>query len=141
MTEVRENYPHMLSMPVRLADVGSHAQVNNVVYYAYFDTVVNDYLIGEGGLDMGSGQSIGVVAETKCHFHGALHFRENVDACLRVARLGTSSVRYEIGLFPGHDSQPVATGHFVHVFVDRGTRRPVPIPDGIRTALQRLTVG
>jgi acyl-CoA thioester hydrolase len=117
-------------------DVYGH--VNNVVYYSYFDTVVNEYLITAGGLDIASGAVIGVVAETMCRFHAPLTFPGVVDAGMRVAKLGNTSARYEIGLFARGDDVAAAAGHFVHVYVDRGTRRPVPIPKGIRDALERL---
>ena len=117
-------------------DVYGH--VNNVVYYSYFDTVINAYLIGEGGLDIHAGLVIGLCVESHCSYAAALAFPETVRAGLRVAKLGTSSVRYEIGLF-GSGDEPAAEGWFVHVFVDRETRRPAPIPAGVRSALARLT--
>jgi acyl-CoA thioester hydrolase len=117
-------------------DVYGH--VNNVQYYAYFDTVINGYLIEAGGLDIHSGDAIGVCAESHCRYHVALSFPEVVQAGLRVAELGRSSVRYEIGLFRGADPEPAATGWFVHVFVDRESRRPTAIPPGLRSALERL---
>jgi acyl-CoA thioester hydrolase len=117
-------------------DVYGH--VNNVQYYAFFDTVINAYLIREGGLDIHAGPAIGLCAESHCEYHAALSFPDTVHAGLRVARLGRSSVRYEIGLFREDDADPAATGWFVHVFVDRESRRPVAIPDGVRVALERL---
>jgi acyl-CoA thioester hydrolase len=117
-------------------DVYGH--VNNVQYYSYFDTVINEYLIRAGGLDIHAGEVIGVCAESHCTFHAAIAFPDTVRAGLRVGDLGGSSVRYEIGLFTGEGDEPAATGWFVHVFVDRESRRPAAIPDGIRTALERL---
>jgi acyl-CoA thioester hydrolase len=118
-------------------DVYGH--VNNVVYYAYFDTVINAYLIEAGGLDIHGGDVIGVCAESHCAYHAQLSFPDVVHAGLRVGELGRSSVRYEIGLFRGDDPDPAATGWFVHVFVDRETRRPTGIPPRMREALERLT--
>jgi len=117
-------------------DVYGH--VNNVQYYSYFDTVINEYLIRAGGLDIHAGAAIGLCAESHCAFHAAISFPEVVHAGLRVGSLGRSSVRYEIGLFREDVAEPVATGWFVHVFVDRETRRPLDIPPPIRVALERL---
>lgn len=121
-------------------DNDAYGHVNNVTYYSYFDTVVNEHLIRAGGLDMLESPSIGIVVETACRFHQALTFPEIVDAGLRIARIGRSSVTYEIALFRhGHD-EAAATGRFVHVWVDRVDRRPVPVPDAIRAALEPLRV-
>ncbi len=114
--------------------------MNNVEYYAFFDTVINAWLISAGGLDIRSGETIGVCAESHCEFKRALAFPEAVDACLRVGHLGRSSVRYEIGLFGQGAEEAVATGWFVHVFVDRDSRRSVEIPPRLRSALERLVV-
>src|SRR3712207_2566138 len=114
--------------------------VNNVEYYSYFDTVINAWLIREGGLDIHAGAAIGLCAESHCRFHAAVSFPDTIDAGLRVGALGRSSVRYEIGLFRQGDDAPVATGWFVHVFVDRESRRPVEIPGLLRAALERLLV-
>ncbi len=107
-------------------------------YYEYFDTVVNRYYIDAGGLDIHAGQVIGLVVETLCRYHQPITYPETVEAGLRVGRLGTSSVRHEIGLFRQGDATVAATGYFIHVFVDRETRRPAEIPPGIRAALERL---
>ena len=138
--ERRGNYPHFLEIATRWMDNDIYGHVNNVVYYSYFDTVVNEYLIRAGGLDIHGGAVIGIAVESLCRFHRSLAFPDFVDAGLRSGRLGNSSVRYEIGLFRRSEDEPAATGHFVHVFVDRGSRRPVPIPMPIRAALQRLLV-
>jgi acyl-CoA thioester hydrolase len=134
------DYPHVLEIPTRWKDNDVYGHVNNVEYYSYFDTVINAYLIREGGLDIHHGDVIGLCVESHCSYAAGLAFPETVRAGLRVAKLGTSSVRYEIGLFGEGSEGPAAEGWFVHVFVDRATRRPQPIPDGIRTALERLTV-
>ena len=120
-------------------DVYGH--VNNVVYYAYFDTVINAFLIAAGGLDIHDGPVIGLAVETACRFHKPLSFPETVDAGLRVGRLGRSSVRYEVGLFRAGDDTAAADGHFVHVFVTREDRSPTPIPLPLRAALEPLVVG
>src|SRR4051812_45749211 len=133
-----QGYPHRLAIPTRWNDNDVYGHVNNVEYYAFFDTVINAYLIRAGGLDIERGGAIGLCAESHCTFHAALTFPETVDAGLRVGDLGRSSVRYEIGLFGEGASEPAAEGWFVHVFVDRETRRPVDIPPGVRTALERL---
>ena len=136
----RAGYAHVLQIPTRWADNDVYGHVNNVEYYAFFDTVINAWLIREGGLDIHAGQAIGLCAESHCSFKAALAFPEVVDAALRVGKLGRSSVRYEIGLFGEGAAEPAAEGWFVHVFVDRDTRRPVDIPAGVRAALERLVV-
>jgi acyl-CoA thioester hydrolase len=134
------DYPHRRTITTRWNDNDVYGHVNNVEYYAFFDTVINAWLIAEGGLDIHRGEVIGVCAESHCEFHAPLAFPEPVDAGLRVARLGRSSVRYEIGLFAEGAPDPAATGWFVHVFVDRARRRPVDIPARLRAALERLAV-
>lgn len=133
----RDDYPHFLTIPTRWKDNDIYGHVNNVEYYSYFDTVINEYLIREGGLDIHRGGTIGVCAESHCRFLAAIAFPEPVEAGLRIGRLGTSSVRYEIGLFDA-EGGPLAEGWFVHVFVDRESRRPSGIPDSIRAALEPL---
>jgi acyl-CoA thioester hydrolase len=134
----RDSYPSFLAIPTRWMDNDVYGHVNNVVYYSYFDTVVNEHLVRAGGLDIENSPAIGIVVETRCRFHKALSFPDVVDAGLRVAKLGNSSVTYEIGLFRHGDEEAAATGHFVHVWVDRATRRPTPVPTRIRTALGSL---
>jgi acyl-CoA thioester hydrolase len=136
----REAYPHHLAIPTRWNDNDVYGHVNNVEYYAFFDTVINDYLIREGGLDIHRGAVIGVCAESHCGYSDSLAFPETVVAGLRVGKLGRSSVRYEIGLFGEGRDDAAAEGWFVHVFVDREQRRPVDIPSGLRAALERLVV-
>ncbi|MEX3636793.1 acyl-CoA thioesterase [Paraburkholderia sp. BR14320] len=137
----RAAYPHFLSITTRWMDNDVYGHVNNVVYYSYFDTVVNEYLIRAGVLDFEHGATIGLVVETQCNYFAPLVFPDRIDAGLRVARLGTSSVRYEVGLFRDGDEAPAAQGHFVHVYVDRATRRPVNLPAELRAALEPLCVG
>jgi acyl-CoA thioester hydrolase len=117
-------------------DVYGH--VNNVVYYSYFDTVINRYLIADGGLDITRGEVIGLCVESKCRYRKPLAFPDDVDAGLRVAKLGRSSVTYEIGLFARGADEPAAEGSFVHVFVDRPSRTSTPIPAQLRAALERI---
>ncbi|WP_179404025.1 acyl-CoA thioesterase [Burkholderia guangdongensis] len=136
----RDAYPHFLTITTRWMDNDMYGHVNNVVYYSYFDTVVNEYLIRAGVLDVEHGRTIGLVVETQCNYLASLAFPQQVEAGLRVAKLGSSSVRYEIGLFAAGDAAPAAQGHFVHVYVDRDTRRPVPLPEPLRAALTALAV-
>jgi acyl-CoA thioester hydrolase len=136
----RSDYPHVRAISTRWKDNDVYGHVNNVEYYSFFDTVINAWLIAEGGLDIHGGDVIGVCAESHCLYHAPLAFPQNVDAGLRVGRLGRSSVRYELALF-GDGDGPAATGWFVHVFVDRRSRRPVEeLPQRLRGALQRLVV-
>ena len=136
----RGAYPHHLAIPTRWKDNDVYGHVNNVEYLSYFDTVINGYLITDGGLDIHTGEVIGLCAESHCEYRAGFSFPETVDAGLRVARLGRSSVRYEIGLFRPGEEPPAATGWFVHVFVTRGSRRPAQIPGPLREALERLAV-
>ena len=135
-----DDYGHVLDIPTRWKDNDVYGHVNNVEYYSYFDTVINAWLIDEGGLDIHRGPVIGLCAESHCAFHAPLEFPETVHAALRVGHLGRSSVRYEIGLFGARSAEPVASGWFVHVFVDRERRRAVEIPARLRAALERLVV-
>ncbi len=137
----REAYRHFIAVSTRWMDNDIYGHVNNVVYYSYFDTVINRYLIGEGGLDIAAGEVIGIAAESHCRYRRAVAFPADLDAGLRVGKLGRSSVRYEIGIFGPGEDEAAAEGWFVHVFVDRGTRRPAPIPERLRAALARLVVG
>ena len=136
--ETRARYAHFLEIPTRWMDNDIYGHVNNVVYYSYFDTVINAYLIREGGLDIHDGAIIGVCAESACRFRASFTFPEIIQAGLRVGHLGNRAVRYEIGLFSKDVEASAADGHFVHVFVERANMKAVPIPDGIRTALERL---
>lgn len=117
-------------------DVYGH--VNNVVYYSYFDTAVNGYLIQAGALDIQRSPVIGLVVETSCRYRAPISFPETITSGLRVARIGRSSVRYEIGLFKEQEDEAAAEGHFIHVYVDRATSRPCPLPEELRAALLPL---
>ena len=133
----RSAYRAFLPIATRWSDNDVYGHVNNVAYYAYFDTVVNEHLIRHG-LDIVAGPAIGVVVETACRFHKPLSFPETIDAGMRVEAIGRSSVRYAIALFRDGDEDAAATGRFVHVWVDRELRRPVPVPDTLRAELERL---
>jgi acyl-CoA thioester hydrolase len=132
----RADFPHLLEIQTRWNDNDVYGHVNNVVYYAYFDTVINRYLIEQGGLDIDRSPVIGVCVESQCAYEHSIAFPDVLHAGLRTVKLGNSSVRYQIGIF--HGEVLCATGSFVHVFVDRKTRRPTPIPAQIRDALQRI---
>ena len=134
----RADYRHAREITTRWMDNDAYGHVNNVVYYSYFDTVVNDWLIRQGLLDVDKGALIGLVVETGCHYFESLTYPETVTAALRVAHLGNSSVRYEIALFGEGRARAAAQGHFVHVYVDRESRRPTPLPDAWRRALATL---
>ncbi len=135
----RADFPVFRGITTRWMDNDVYGHVNNVVYYSWFDTTVNAFLIEQGVLDPASGDAVGVVVETLCRYHDSIAFPEPVEAGLRVERIGTSSVRYEIGIFRVGAELASADGHFVHVYVDHETRRPVPVPDAVRAVLQPLT--
>ena len=133
-----DGYPHRAPLQTRWKDNDVYGHVNNVEFYSYFDTAINAWLIAEGGLDIEGGEVIGVCAESHCEFSAGVAFPDTLDVHLRVGKLGRSSVRYELAVAKAGEQEPVATGHFVHVFVDRESRRPVPIPEPLRGALERL---
>ena len=137
---LRSQYVEFMPIQTRWMDNDVYGHVNNEVYYSYFDTVVNLYLINPGGLDFHNAPIVGIMAETMCRYYRSIAYPEAIDAGLRVGKLGKSSVRYEVGLFGVDEQQARAEGHLVHVFVDRASNTPVPIPAGIRTALERLVV-
>jgi len=136
--KTRAAYRHFQRIPTRWMDNDVYGHVNNVVYYSYFDTVVNQYLIEQGALDIERSRVIGLVVETRCRYFAPITFPDQVDAGLRVAKLGNSSVRYEIGLFRNDEDAAAAQGHFIHVYVDRASRRPAPLPPPMRAALERI---
>ncbi|TXM91835.1 acyl-CoA thioesterase [Methylobacterium sp. WL30] len=135
----RASYPRHVPIGTRWADNDVYGHVNNVVYYAFFDTAVNGLLVEAGVLDIARSPVIGLVVETGCRYHAPIAFPDVVTAGVRVARIGRSSVRYEIGLFRGDADEAAAEGFFVHVYVDRATRRPVALPEPLRTVLQGWT--
>jgi acyl-CoA thioester hydrolase len=136
--DTRDRYPHLSAISTRWMDNDVYGHVNNVQYYSFFDTAVNRYLIAAGALDIHAGAVIGLVVETHCNYFAPLAFPQDVEAGIRVAQAGRSSVRYEIGLFAPGVPLAAATGHFVHVYVDRATRRPVALPDVLLAALAPL---
>jgi acyl-CoA thioester hydrolase len=136
--ELRGTYRHFQAIPTRWADNDIYGHVNNVVYYSYFDTVVNQYLIEQGALDPVKSTVIGLVVETQCEYFAPLSFPDVVHAGLRVAKIGNSSVRYEIGLFRNDENAASAQGYFVHVYVDRASRRSTPVPANMRLVLEKL---
>jgi acyl-CoA thioester hydrolase len=136
-----DHYPHRRTITTRWKDVDVYGHVNNVEYLSWFDTVINAWLVEEGGLDPERDAVIGLCAESHCAFHAPVFFPATVIAGLRVAHLGRSSVRYEIGLFSEGEPAAAATGWFVHVFVGREDRRAAEIPPRLRTALERLVPG
>ena len=135
--EPRSAYRAFRSIATRWMDNDAYGHVNNVVYYSWFDTAVNANLIERGVLDIHQGETIGLVIETMCNYFAPLAFPETVEVGIRVAKLGSSSVRYEVGIF-GASDQTAAKGHFVHVYVDKNTRRPVPLPAPLKTVLETL---
>ena len=136
----RDAFPVFRNITTRWMDNDVYGHVNNVVYYSWFDTAVNAWLIERGVLDIHGGEVIGLVVETGCNYYASLAFPQTIEAGIRVARLGNSSVRYEVGLFAQGAPQAAAQGHFVHVYVDRQTRRPTPLPAALRAVLSTLTV-
>ncbi|MGB3428954.1 MAG: thioesterase family protein [Burkholderiaceae bacterium] len=134
----RESYRHFHRITTRWMDNDAYGHVNNVVYYSWFDTVVNEYLVRQGVLDIAGGAVIGLVVETQCRYFSELAFPQPVDLGLRIGRLGNSSVRYEIGVFAEGEPGASAQGHFVHVYVDRASRRPTSLPAPLRAALEQI---
>ena len=138
--EPRDAYRAFRTITTRWMDNDQYGHVNNVVYYSWFDTAVNAHLIEQGALDTAAGPTIGFVIETQCQYFAPLAFPQNVEAGIRVAHIGGSSVRYEVGLFAQGQPLTAAKGHFVHVYVDRATQRPVPLPAPLKSVLEQLVV-
>ncbi len=136
--ERRDTYRAFRPITTRWMDNDQYGHVNNVVYYSWFDTAVNAHLIEQGVLDTAAGATIGLVVETQCHYFAPLSFPQTIEAGIRVAHMGSSSVRYEVGLFAAGAPETAARGHFVHVYVDRVTQRPVPLPAPLRQVLEAL---
>jgi acyl-CoA thioester hydrolase len=135
----RTVYPVFRNITTRWMDNDAYGHVNNVVYYSWFDTAVNAHLIEQGVLDIHNGASIGLVVETQCNYFAPLAFPQTVEAGIRVAHRGTSSVRYEVGLFAEGEPLTAARGHFVHVYVNKESRRPQPLPHNFIQVLEKLT--
>ena len=136
--EPRAAYRVFLPITTRWLDNDAYGHLNNTVYYSFFDTAVNQYLIEAGALDVERSPVIGLVVETQCNYFAPLGFPQAVEAGLRVAHVGSSSVRYEVGVFGAGQALAAAQGHFVHVYVDRATRRPAPLPAPLAQALEAL---
>jgi len=134
----RNDYKRFQAIPTRWMDNDSYGHVNNVNYYSFFDTAVNQYLIDQKVLDIHADTTVGLVVETGCSYFSSISFPDTVHAGVRVAKLGNSSVRYEIALYRNDDPLPSAAGHFTHVYVDRSTNRPTPIPAATRAVLETL---
>lgn len=137
-SSTRSDYKHFLPLQTRWSDNDIYGHVNNVAYYGYFDTIVNEYLIAASALDIHAGEVIGLVVETGCRYFAPLEFPQKLEGALRVAKIGNSSVRYELAIFKEGEQSPAAEGHFTHVYVDRKTRRPAPLPQSFKSALERI---
>lgn len=136
--EPRSSYRAFHGITTRWEDNDVYGHVNNIVYYSWFDTAVNAHLIGQGALDVHRGEVIGLVVETQCNYFAPVEFPQQVEAGLRVAHIGKSSVRYEVGVFVKGEAMTAAKGHFVHVYVDRESRRPAELPAGLKNVLEAL---
>lgn len=135
----RGAYKVFYPVSTRWSDNDTYGHINNVVYYSYFDSIANRYLIEEGGLDITDGRIVGYVVQSGCDYHAPASYPEAIEGGLRVDRLGNSSVQYGIAIFRQGEDEALAHGHFVHVFVDRAANKSVPIPQGLRVALERLS--
>ena len=134
----RKDFPHFLELPTRWIDNDQYGHVNNVQYYSYFDTTVNRLLIQHGVLDIHTDQIVGFVVDSGCAYFSSISFPDLLHIGLRVARIGNSSVRYELAIFPNDALVPAAAGHFVHVYVDRSSNKAVALPPAVRTLLETL---
>lgn len=139
--ELRSAYCTFITIPTRWMDNDVYGHVNNVNYYSYFDTAVNSHLINCGVLDMHHGEVVGFVVENHCNYFSPVAFPQTVTAGVRVTKIGSSSVRYEIGLFADDEQATAAKGHFIHVYVDRVTKRPVALPEALLAVVGALVVG
>lgn len=135
---LRSDYVHFQPITTRWHDNDVYGHVNNVVYYSFFDSAVNTYLIEVGGLDIHDGAVVGFVVSSSCDYFASIAFPERIEVGLRVGKLGNSSVQYELAIFKQGEEQACAAGRFVHVFVDRASNRPVSIPPALREAMARL---
>ncbi len=135
----RADFPVLSPLPTRWGDNDQYGHANNVVYYAWFDTVVNRWLIDAAGVDVRKLDAIGVVAETSCQYISQVGFPDQLEIGLRIDRLGARSITYGLAVFKEGDDKPSATGRFVHVYVDADSRRPVPVPEPVRSAAESIT--
>lgn len=129
---------HKQHITTRWRDNDVYGHVNNVVYYSWFDTVVNGYLLEQNVLDFKDGEVVGLVVETQCNYFKPVAYPDKITAALAVTKVGNSSVRYEIGIFNGDEPDASAAGHFVHVYVDAVSHKPVPVPGKLRTVLAKI---
>ncbi len=136
----RSDYRHFQPITTRWHDNDVYGHVNNVTYYSFFDSAVNTYLIEVGGLDIHGGSVVGFVVSSSCDYFASIAFPERIEVGLRVGKLGNSSVQYELAVFKVGEEHACAAGRFVHVFVDRQSNRPVPIPASLRAALEGVQV-
>ena len=136
----RADYPVFRTITTRWMDNDVYGHVSNVVYYSFFDTAVSGYLVDQGAVDYNDGATIGLVVDTRCSYFAPISFPETVHAGIRVDRLGTSSVTYGVGIFADDHPTAAAAGYFIHVYVDKQTRRPVALPEALKQALARLSV-
>jgi acyl-CoA thioester hydrolase len=136
----RGDYKVFYPITTRWSDNDIYGHVNNVIYYSYFDSVANRYLIDEGGLDISDGRIVGYVVNSGCQYHAPITYPEPVEAGVRVDKLGNSSVQYGIAIFKAGEEQAAVHGHFVHVFVERAENKSVPIPENLRVALEKILV-
>ncbi|TWC11630.1 MULTISPECIES: thioesterase family protein [unclassified Pseudomonas] len=136
----RTEYPYLQAITTRWHDNDVYGHVNNVTYYSFFDTAVNTYLIEVGGLDIQGGEVVAFVVSSACDYFASIAFPERIEVGLRVGKLGSSSVQYELAVFKAGEEEACAAGRFVHVFVDRASNRPVAIPDRLRAVLEQLVV-
>lgn len=139
--DLRSGYAYFQLMTTRWMDNDSYRHMNNTTYYSFFDTIVNQYLIENGALDVEKSEVIGLVAETMCRYFRSVGFPSRLDVGLRASHIGSSSVRYEVALFRDDDNEASAQGHFVHVYVDRASGRPVPIPEKLKSVVKPLYRG
>lgn len=135
----KNQYAHLTDIQTRLMDNDAYGHINNVVYYSYFDTAVNGYLISEGALDLNDSAVIGLVVETSCQYFKPLKFPQKITVGIAASKIGNSSVIYQIGIFAEGEEEPAAEGHFVHVYVDRDTNTPTVLPVKLRTAVEAIS--
>ncbi len=134
----RDAYRHFVPIQTRWNDNDVYGHVNNVVFYEFFDTAVNCFLIEQAGLDIHQGSVIGLVVETQCNYFAPAAYPDQLEAGIRVTKIGNSSVRYEVGIFSISQDSAIAQGHFVHVYVDRETRKSTSLPQDVHQALERI---
>jgi len=135
-----EQFPYQHAITTRWRDNDVYGHVNNVVYYSWFDTAVNGYLVEKGVLDFANGTTVGLVVETQCNYHHPVAFPDRINAGVTVTKIGNSSVRYEVGIFRNDETVASANGHFIHVYVDSKTRKPVALPDDLREVLELISI-